>query len=181
MKKEWVVKVDEREKQPLPLPERLSVLDRSHLPTLKRTRSVRILTKSTRLLTGDYQLEGFEHRVIVERKKNLREIANNCLAHRGRARFIDELQRLRNECSRPLLFFEDVPDSRPNPDASAARDALLDLLLKYRVGWCMMPARTLRQRQVAGEWVTAMLIAGASDGAETFAGPGDPSAVEPAG
>jgi hypothetical protein len=75
--REYTILVDEREKRPLPFPSHLVLWDPSSLPTSPRAVSVRLLTRSARLLSADYCLDEPSPLLLVERKGSYRELAGN--------------------------------------------------------------------------------------------------------
>lgn len=133
-----------------------------------KTHSVKLNLKKVRLRTGDYQLEGSEDRIIIERKAHLDETAVNCLYARPRRLFIDELQRLRTECARPILVMEGDPLRLEHMkgygwegDPAIPRDVLRSLLLEYGVELMLLPGHSISHRKAAAKWVASTLILGA--------------------
>lgn len=173
MNRSVVILVDAREKRPLPIPEYLPVWDRVSPPHQPRAHTVRITTRTTTLVTGDYALEGYLDACLVERKAHLTELAEN-LTTPDHARFIRSLERLRDSCRRPVLLLEGDPltlaapikahGRRPPHPPFLVRDLLLSTLLEYNVELMLLPTSSASSRRAAGEWVAAKLIAGACHG-----------------
>jgi ERCC4-type nuclease len=162
----WVILQDDREKKPLLFPDNLVRLDESHPPLCRRGTTERLLVKEKRLLTGDYQLQGYEDRCIIERKGALDEIATNLFDPHRRRKFVESLSRLRAECSLPVVLFEGtlkdalVP-TRSNADPEVVVSALVSLLAEYRVTPIFLPSSSLDHRRATGRFVAWTLIQGA--------------------
>lgn len=166
MKSEWTILIDEREKKPLQFPDHLVLWDRGSPAVDGRTTTVRLLTKTVRLPTGDYVLEGFASKVIAERKGSLDELGNNLLTKEGRRKFVAEMERLRKECHHPLVLLEGDPLSlnasvRRGSNPALVRDTLLGLLHEYNVELMLLPSSSPSSRRACAEWLAAKLIAGA--------------------
>ena len=115
---------------------------------------------------GDYFLEGYPDRWVVERKARLEEIAVNCLRKRRRKNFIAELDYLRDKCRYPVLLLIGRPQDYMRPSKNkyhygVAYSALIRLLLERNIWLLTMPGETLRDRQAMGECVAHILISGA--------------------
>jgi ERCC4-type nuclease len=163
MRREYTILIDEREKKPLRFPAHLPLWDDHSPATAAVKTTVRLHTRTTRLLTGDYQLEGYPHTVICERKGSLDELSTNLLTPNGRRKFIAELVRLREECLRPVILLEGTPLSlmdtqRAGSDAIVARDALLRACLEYNVQLLLVPSSTSAHRDAAAIWLASLLI-----------------------
>jgi ERCC4-type nuclease len=166
MKNEYTILVDSRERHPLLIPENIVVLDPNHPPDKGVGRTVRLRTRVTKLPEADYVLEDFPNTVVIERKGSVREIAKNCLNPVDRARFIRELVRLREGYKTPYLLLEGTPQTYTAPtgwieDPGIALDAMMRLLLEYRVQLLLLPASTIPCRRAAGEWAARLLLNGA--------------------
>jgi len=157
--------VDEREKRPLPLPSHFVTWDRSSPPLAPRTCTLRINTRKCTLPTGDYLLESHPSHCIVERKGSLAELGGNLLTVQGRRKFVAEMERLKVECTRPLLLLEGSPHTLPRNtrehDPALVRDTLMGLLHEYNVELLLLPTDSASARTACGEWLVAKLIAGA--------------------
>lgn len=189
MNTEWVMLVDNREKIPLRFPATLKVWDPESLALRPRKKVVRLIPHSTRLLTGDYALQGYEDIILVERKKSLDELCNNLLNRSARARFAGELERMRDSTMRGVLLTEGTPHSLsqvrdPDTDPAIVRDQLFYLLDSYGIELWMMPTGAACHRAKTAEWMAARMIAavvGAKDAslqrdeADDLAGSGVPS------
>jgi hypothetical protein len=173
LKKAYTIIQDTRERQPLIFPSHLVV---SSSGTRRATVTITVVEKQ--ILTGDYLVDGFEDCCVVERKKNLDEIAANCgftcpagelkyqPSSRKRHNFIAELERLRKDCKYPVLFFEGSPIDLLNstsriPTPEPVIHSFLDLMMRYNMGVHFAPMATLAQRRRAGEWAAHLLIQGA--------------------
>lgn len=165
MKRAYTILIDEREKHPLSFPDHLVVWDSSSPALAPRPTTIRLTTRTTRLPTGDYLLEGFERAAIAERKGSLQELHANLCTPQGRRKFTAELVRLRNECEKPLVLLEGDPLSlstaRLPPIAPPlVRDILLHTLDEYNVPLMLLPTSSVSARRVAAEWLAALLIRG---------------------
>lgn len=161
--REFVLLIDEREKKPLPIPDFISVWDRSSTWENPSTTRVRIHKVSTRLKTADYALSGYEKTCLIERKGSLTELHGNLMTTDGRRRFLAELQRLRTETADPILLLEGSPHTlkavAPPVNPDIVRDQLLTVLHEYGIGFHMLPTESPTARRAAGEWLVATLIA----------------------
>lgn len=116
--------------------------------------------------TGDYYLDGYRHRMIVERKGSFDELATNCFTTTGRRRFLAECARLLAETAHPVLLIEGtVPDLisrwRGSDSPWLVVDAFQRLCLEHRISIRYIPVSTPAQRRVAGEEVAHLLVNGA--------------------
>lgn len=165
MQRDWVILVDEREKRPLTIPSHLVVWDRSSPPLSPRTCTLRLTVRKTRLPTGDYLLESHPNKVICERKGSLAELGGNLLTPEGRRKFVAEMERLKSQCSHPLLLLEGAPHTLSKNtrghDPALVRDTLMGLLHEYNVEMLLLPTDSSSARTACGEWLAAKLITGA--------------------
>lgn len=173
MKRSWTILQDDREKTPLLFPANMVMLDDAHLPCERRSCTVSLTVAKKRLPTGDYALEGFESRVLIERKKHLPELFANLLTPTGRERFVKACDRLRSECAHPILILEGtighlVRTARAQLDVDPwlVVDALHRICLERRIQILYLPAATPEQRRSVGEEVARLLINGALTHAE---------------
>lgn len=139
-------------------------------PGVRRT--IRLTTKVTHLPTGDYALGSAPDHTIIERKANLTELHGNLVNPLGRGRFYDELKRLRDECSNPVLFLEGSPASlmaqvRQEVDPDRVRSLLMEACSRFRVSLLVLPTATIHQRRQAGEWLASLLVAGGSHASDS--------------
>lgn len=167
MKRQFTLIQDDREKKPLIFPSHLICADEN-----LRQCTVRLTTKKERLdaahpelAKADYYIRGHPHAVVIERKGSIAEVATNTLVPRRRRNFIDELAYLADHCSRPVLLFEGtarslLATSRHCPNPEVACDALLDLLLRYRIGFLLLPNGSSACRRATGELAARLLIRG---------------------
>jgi len=169
----WTIIQDDREKTPLLFPANMVMLDDAHLPCDRRSCTVSLTVTKKRLQTGDYALEGFESRVLIERKKHLPELFANLLTPTGRERFVKAADRLRSECAHPILILEGtighlVRTARAQLDVDPwlVVDALHRICLERRIQILYLPAATPEQRRSVGEEVARLLINGALTHAE---------------
>lgn len=157
----FTILIDEREKRPLLFPSNLVVWNQSTRPEDARPYTVKIQTKSARLLTGDYVLESAPTRGCVERKASLRELEGNLTTADGRRRFTDELVRLQS-FSRPTLILEGNPLSddgkllKKHP--ACVRDIFIRDLMQHGIPWFLASTTTETQRRNLGAWVASYLI-----------------------
>jgi len=154
--------VDTREKQPLLFPQHLTALDRNRPGS---TVLYRVTTSNETLEYGDYLSPDARHAVVIERKKNLRELCGNCLVPRKRANFIRELQNFRDRVCFPWLLLEgSLEDLEQGPGDEKknvlARDMLIDLLHEFGVSFMCAKNRTRPQRLACGRWVAATILSG---------------------
>lgn len=163
MKKPVVVRVDSREKKPLPFPENVVVGRKggSGLSTLP------VRTVVDTLKTGDYVLQEHETGTIVERKGSLMEVCKN-VRGRDRKRFLAALDRLAEEATRPVLFLEGTPADlaraeHRDPTLRGGLDELMRVCAQRDVHFLLLPARTPGHRRAAAEFLLRLLIAGATD------------------
>jgi ERCC4-type nuclease len=166
MIRDWTIVQDTREKKPLLFPANIRVLDDKVLPSRRKSVLVRVHTVRETLKTGDYLLKGFEGCTMIERKGSLREIAQNCLTIRDRARFVDCLKRMRDSASDPVLLMEGTPlgmtkVTKHVPEPALAVDALMRLLQEYGIRLFLLPTQTASHRRASGEWALRLLINGA--------------------
>jgi hypothetical protein len=173
VKRSWTILQDDREKTPLLFPANMVMLDDAHLPCERRSCTVSLTVAKKRLPTGDYALEGFESRVLIERKKHLPELFANLLTPTGRERFVKACDRLRSECAHPILILEGtighlVRTARAQLDVDPwlVVDALHRICLERRIQILYLPAATPEQRRSVGEEVARLLINGALTHAE---------------
>lgn len=173
MNRSWTIIQDDREKTPLLFPANMVMLDDAHVPTDKRSCTVSLTVAKKRLPTGDYALEGFESKVLIERKKHLPELFTNLLTPTGRERFVKACDRLRSECAHPILILEGtighlVRTARAQLDVDPwlVVDALHRICLERRIQILYLPAATPEQRRSVGEEVARLLINGALTHAE---------------
>lgn len=156
--------VDNREKNPLPIPETLELWVPGSHPLHARSQIVRCQTVSKEIPTGDY-IHGLDPQgAVIERKASFGELYENLCTARGRHRFMGELERFQ-AFRRPILLLEGDPQSlesflhRKCPGKPAIiRDLFFDAASAFGVWTLMMPTRTMDQRRAAGRWVAALLI-----------------------
>lgn len=173
MKRSWTIIQDDREKTPLLFPAHMVMLDDAHIPCDRRSCTVAITTIKKRMTTGDYALEGHESKVLIERKKHLPELFTNLLTLTGRKRFVLACDRLRSECTHPILILEGtishlVRTARPTLDVDPwlVVDALHRICLERHIQILYLPSTTPDQRRSVGEEVARLLINGALTNAE---------------
>jgi len=149
------------------------MLDDAHLPCERCSCTVAITVAKKRLVTGDYALEGFESKVLIERKKHLPELFSNLLTPTGRERFVKACDRLRSECSHPILILEGTighlvrtARSQLDVDPWLVVDALHRICLERHIQILYLPSATPEQRKSVGEEVARLLINGAITHAE---------------
>lgn len=173
MKRSWTIIQDDREKTPLLFPANMVMLDDAHVPCDRRSCTVALTVVKKRLQTGDYALEGFESKVLIERKKHLPELFANLLTPTGRERFVKACDRLRSECSHPILILEGTighlvrtARSQLDVDPWLVVDALHRICIERRIQILYLPAATPEQRRSVGEEIARLLINGAITHAE---------------
>jgi ERCC4-type nuclease len=173
VKRAFTIYQDDREKTPLLFPAHLVMLDTAYPPTEKRTATVALTVVKKRLTTGDYALDGFESKTLIERKKDLPELYNNLLTPAGRERFVKACSRLRSSCANPILLLEGTvghlvrtAKARLEVDPWLVVDALQRICLENHIQILYLPAATPVQRRAVGEEVARLLINGAITHAE---------------
>lgn len=173
MNRSWTIFQDDREKTPLLFPANMVMLDDAHPPVDRRSCTVSLTVVKKRLPTGDYALKDFESRVLIERKKHLPELFSNLLTPSGRQRFVAACDRLRSECTHPILILEGtighlVRTARPTLDVDPwlVVDALHRICLERRIQVLYLPSATPEQRRSVGEEVARLMINGALTHAE---------------
>jgi len=147
------------------LPSTLTALDRS----TNTLANYRIDVIDSKLDFGDYLSPDAPHAVVIERKKNLRELCGNLLIPHKRRNFVLELERLQERSCFPWLLLEgDIADIDSGPGDNVknmkARDILLDLLHTHRVSFACMRSSTTKQRAAVGRWVAATILSGVING-----------------
>jgi ERCC4-type nuclease len=162
---------DSREKLPLKFPNTMRVLDphrpcppKSYLVVLKKSKQ-RLDEHHAQLNKGDYFIEGYPDRVVIERKRGIDELAMNCLNPRRRSRIVDEMKYLAGRCEYPVWFVEGTPTtllrgSRRVDNPGIAIDALTGLLYRYRIPMWLINTNTPAQRLAAGEMAARLLLRG---------------------
>ena len=155
------ITIDSREKQPIAFPSSLTALNRK---TGKLALYKIELTTET-LLYGDYLSSDARHAVVVERKKNMRELCGNCLNPRRRSNFVRELKNLRDRACFPWLLIEGTVDDLGKGPGDyntniLARDHFIDLLHEYGVSFMCARTKTQAQRLECGKWVAATILSG---------------------
>ena len=147
-------------------PETMACLDDSVSVTRRKDVTVRIHSVDHKMDTGDYALQGYEDVVLIERKGSLREIAGYCLTKDGRRRFINQVDRLKEQAKKPYLLLEGTPQDLKKPTVYVpkphlALDAFQRILLERDVPLLLLPSTTQAARRGMGEWVARLLINGA--------------------
>ena len=171
----FTILVDTRERQPLQFPDYLAVRDPSSPEGEEpRTKTVRLVTVSAKLETGDYALEGHRGACLIERKGSLLELHKN-LHTKDVQRFREAATRLAKACTHPYLLLEGDPSNLLRRDASGYRmgnarsrvvsdpgvvvDTLLQEVNALRIGLLWLPSGTTIQRRAVGEWAARLLLA----------------------
>jgi hypothetical protein len=110
---------------------------------------------------------------LIERKKHLPELFANLLTPTGRERFVKACDRLRSECSHPILILEGTighlvrtARSQLDVDPWLVVDALHRICIERRIQILYLPAATPEQRRSVGEEIARLLINGAITHAE---------------
>lgn len=167
MKRHFTIIQDDREKKPLLFPTHLICAD-ENLKQCTVTLTIeeeRLDAAHPELAKADYYVRGHPDAVVIERKGSIREVSANVLNKRRRRLFIQELAYLHDHVRRPILLFEGTPSTiltanRYCPNPEVALDALLDLLLEYRIGFLLLANGSLPARRAMGELVARLLIRG---------------------
>lgn len=157
----YTVVVDGNEQIPLPIPSHLVVWKGNKATTVKLEKEIR------RIGEGDYFIEGYEKRVLVERKYNIRELWQNVIS-KDRDRFIRALDRLAAACTRPYMLIEGSPYDLlgregfhvNNTDTSVILSRLTQDIHARRINVVFMSTGTGIQRTRAGEFLCHLLMAG---------------------
>lgn len=174
MRQDWTVLVDTRERRPLPFPETIALLDDTKPPHWKRMVTARLRRKPLRLETGDYALEGYEKRCLVETKRGARELVGNCLT-RDRDRFVSCLDRLSSACDIPILVVEGtLHHLYQEEDGEAALDSLTRLCCERRILLSFCPADTQVARIGLASWIARTLVSAAVQPAAPLQPPKEP-------
>ena len=149
------------------------MLDPKFPPCECRTITVQLTIKKARLKTGDYLLLGHESKVMIERKKDLPELFTNLLTTAGRTRFVAACDRLRSECTYPILILEGTihqlirsAKTYLKVDPWLVVDALHRICLERHIQILYLPSTTPDHRRSVGEEVARLLINGAITHAE---------------
>lgn len=152
------VLVDNRERIPLLFPKNLVW----HPTRGGKGHLVKVVEKSTKILTGDYCLGGYKSGAVIERKGSLRELHQNLLTKDYR-RFLSAIERLA-ECQFPYLLLDMTPGdlatvSEYVPDPSRVVDALMRIVAKYHLrllfaGNCKYP---LSRRRLGEQCLRIMM------------------------
>jgi len=173
MKTKYTVIVDSREKRPLLFPSHLIVLDPTVRPSPSAVKTIRLATRVEKLgpehpevNRGDYYLEGYPDRVIIERKGSIDEIAMNMFRPHRRLRIIEEMKYLSGRCSTPIWLTYGSPRALLTPTRETkcpgpAMDALIDLLLRHTIMlWIVNKPALIASRRATGELAARMMIRG---------------------
>ena len=166
MQRDWVIIQDTREKKPLLFPKTLAMWDPATSADRPRNIRVNLHVIREKLDTADYALQGHDKSTLIERKGSLREITKNCFHFKDRQRFLDCIKRLRDSCDNPILLLEGTPTLMLKPTKEVPKphfsvDALLRILMEYKIGFWFIPSTTIANRRAAGEWTARALINGA--------------------
>jgi hypothetical protein len=181
----YLILIDNREKQPLTFPSHLVLLDPAHPPWSNKTRTVRIHTHPARLSTADYfatphpspdsalpdlNEEGWSRYIlgeaprscIIERKGSASELMGNLFKKDRYESLCGHLERM-SKFDRSYLVLEGDPQSllKPSqycPNPHLAIDALQRVLARYNTSFILFPTYTLSRRLAFGEWVARTLI-----------------------
>lgn len=99
-------------------------------------------TTVKQLKTGDYTIKGFEHKLSIEKKSGIYEIANNFLTKKTRERFIREMERMKDIDYKYILIEGNIdkdklklgiPKSKYGPPMSVVVKWLMQISIKYNV------------------------------------------------
>ena len=118
--------------------------------------SARIHVIEKRLPTGDYGLDSHRTTRLRERKSGVREI-EDCVMGKSHGMFVRQLDRLKAECSAPLLYIE----GHPIDFEGRLLDGLLRLTEPRMIPMMFVGTRGIRQRQAAGAFLARLLISAA--------------------
>lgn len=154
----WNIEIDTRERVPLVFP--------AHIATSRGLDPTTVaLTSSRETLTSvDYRLSSHPTACVIERKGSIHEICTNLTSPKRRPAFVLECQRLRAQCSHPILLFEGDPNSlltQRGPQQqhpSYLLSLLLDLLFSYRITPLFLRSDSLPSRRAVGEVAALCLI-----------------------
>lgn len=174
MARQIVIKIDSRERYPLPIPQRiLNWRDPSRMDS-SRGVTVHIKTRTTRLKTADYLLAtgggccyDRGRAGIIETKRSIAEVAANVLTTDGRRKFRRVLSSMADNYTYPLLIFEGSPSTLykpssycPDPRPKLAIDALFAMLLEHHVHFILIPGKRPSQRRLTADLAVRFLLAG---------------------
>lgn len=165
---EWIIEIDKHENTPLPFPDHIFILDPTALPWDRKKRTDSILTVDAHLPTADYRVKSHPTAVLIERKKDILELATNCLSRDGRRKFAGECRRLKCECRWPVLLIEGsigtlLARARRylDYDPWLVVDAFQRLCLENGVRILWEPGSSPPQRRLVGEQAAHLLVNGA--------------------
>lgn len=158
----FTVIIDGNEQIPLPIPTHLVVWRNGKATSVELRKEVR------RIGEGDYVIEGYENKVVVERKYNIRELWRNVHTEADRPRFIKALDRLASCCERPYMLIEGSPYDLlgregfhvNNTDTNIILSRLTQDIHARRINVVFMSTGTGIQRTRAGEFLCHLLMAG---------------------
>jgi hypothetical protein len=134
-----------------------------HPDRSKEVWPVQVKTKDVVLPAGDYTIEGWDHQIVVETKRSLRELFNNvCTADWERER--KAIVRLANSCLHPYLIMEMTPsellrESTHVEDPALVLDRWMQLVARFdlKVMFCG-GSRDKRPRRNLGEMVLRLML-----------------------
>lgn len=180
----FTILIDDREKQALVFPRFLvvsgSLFSSTHKGGWPPPRTIELRTHRTRLETGDYVMVAPDlppqeacRGVVVERKKNMQEIASN-LHTSDRRRFLRTLDRLAAARS-PYIFVEQpigmfLRRRRGFPDPHALLSDLLSETIQRRIPVLFLGSGSVRSRLAIGSWLASLLVAGHIKGLDAMTG-----------
>jgi len=158
--KRITVLVDSREQTPLLFPENMLWWP----ARASRPEHIRVVTKTTKMDTADYALDGYEHITLVERKGSMRELQGN-LFTADYKRACAAFERLSEACTFPYLLL-DIPDVEyrkvtkfvPTPDR--VFDAMAWVMHRYGIRlWAVGDCKSGPQRRRVGDQLIRVLMA----------------------
>lgn len=164
MKRQYTIVVDTREqKNRLLFPAHIDTLNPLLRPDTQSSSRVQLDTVRQRISDGDYHLLEHPHRMVIEAKGSIDEIATNCGVPHRRKRFIEELDTLRARCLYPVLLLRGKPHAYLTPTQhtqhpGCALSSLLQLLLQRNIWLIWAEYDTIAQRRACGELVAHLLI-----------------------
>lgn len=170
--RQLVVLVDTREKFPITFPRWLVV----YTPGRTTPHMVAVKVKSTRLKSGDYCLQGYKRKCIIERKASLDELYQNLFTADWRRQEI-AFERLQKAAKKRVLLIDagigdlmkyahrsDIKAQYELPDPGVVLDRIMYVCKQYRMSlWMIGGGRRPESRTWLGAMVLRKLLAEAVD------------------
>jgi len=153
VKREYTILIDDREKTPLPFPPYI---------LLHPNAPIRIITRRSRLATGDYLLASHPAHGVIERKSGLDELTTNLTTSKRSTLLEAELVRMQGFLSPLFLIESSLSNLVPSPNDTTLSHLTL-LLLRHRIPLILTPATTPAARAACAHFVADYLIRAAEE------------------